>query len=61
EWLHMANLGAKFLREKTIQPDGRVYFSMTADGKPVYLQRKIFSECFYIMALAEYSRATKRP
>lgn len=61
EWLHMADLGAKFLREKAIQPDGRVYFSMTADGKPIYLQRKIFSECFYIMALAEYSRATNRP
>jgi len=61
EWLHMADLGAEFLREKAILPDGRVYFSMTADGKPVYLQRKIFSECFYIMALAEYSRATNRP
>ena len=38
-----------------------IRFSLTADGKPVYLQRKIFSECFYVMALAEFSRAADRP
>lgn len=59
EWLDMATLGIEFLRAKAFRPeDKRVYFSMTADGKPVYLQRKIFSECFYIMALSEYARAT---
>lgn len=61
QWLKMATLGIDFLRSKAIREDGRVYFSMTAEGKPVYLQRKIFSECFYIMALAEYSRAAQRP
>ncbi|MCC5926006.1 MAG: AGE family epimerase/isomerase [Bacteroidetes bacterium] len=58
EWLEIARLGATFLREKAVRADSRVYFSMTEDGKPVHLQRKIFSECFWIMALAEYSRAS---
>ena len=60
-WLAMARLGMDFLREHAIRPDGRVYFSLAADGRPVYLQRKIFSECFYAMALAEYARAADQP
>jgi N-acylglucosamine 2-epimerase len=58
-WLEIATQGARFLREHARRKDdGRVYFSMTEDGQPVQLQRKIFSECFYIMAFAEYSRAS---
>ncbi len=60
-WLEMARLGIDFLRAHAIRPDGRVYFSLTAEGKPIYLQRKIFSECSYVMALAEFSRAADRP
>jgi N-acylglucosamine 2-epimerase len=56
-WLEIAESGANFLRENVCRSDGRVYFSVTACGKPVSIQRKIFSECFYIMALAEYGRA----
>lgn len=58
EWLDMAASGIRFLRENAVRDDGRVYFSMTADGRPVHIQRKIFSECFYIMALAGYGHAT---
>ena len=58
EWLDLAGSGIQFLREHARRYDGRVYFSMTADGKPVYMQRKIFSECFFIMALAGYGHAT---
>ncbi|MFO8030119.1 MAG: AGE family epimerase/isomerase [Cyclonatronaceae bacterium] len=58
EWLDMAASGIRFLREHAVRDDGRVYFSMTADGRPVYLQRKIFSECFFTMALAGYAHAT---
>ena len=60
-WLAMARLGVDFLRNRAARSDGRVYFSMTADGKPIYLQRKIFTECFYAMALAEFSRAADEP
>ncbi|MDR9404446.1 MAG: AGE family epimerase/isomerase [Halothece sp. Uz-M2-17] len=61
KWLDIARLGADFLQQHAIQKDGRVYFSLTADGNPIYQQRKIFSECFYIMALAEFSRASEQP
>lgn len=61
QWLEMAQLGVDFLQQSAIREDQRVYFSVTAKGKPIYLQRKIFSECFYIMALAEFSRASEKP
>ena len=60
-WLKIAQLGADFLQNHAIRDDRRVYFSLTAEGKPIYLQRKIFSECFYIMALAAFSRASEQP
>lgn len=61
-WLETARLGMEFLTAEAWRPeDGRVYFSLTAEGKPIYLQRKIFSECFYVMALSAYSRAAGVP
>jgi len=60
EWLTMARLGADFLQNYAIREDRRVYFSVTAAGKPIYQQRKIFSECFSIMALAEFARASEQ-
>lgn len=60
-WLELAKLGINFLRKYAVTPTGQVYFSLTADGKPIYRQRKIFSECFYAMALAEYGRAVDDP
>lgn len=59
-FLDMATLGADFLRKHAKTPQNRVHFCLTRDGKVVYTQRKIFSECFYVMAMAEYARATKR-
>lgn len=57
-YLEAAKLGADFLRR--FARDGkRVYFCLTEDGKPYFLQRKMFSECFYVMAMAEYARAAK--
>lgn len=57
-YLDLARLGMDFMRKHVQRPDGRCYFSLTRDGKPVFIQRKPFSECFYVMALAEYARAT---
>lgn len=58
EWWDLARSGIEFLREHAIRKDGRVYFALTKEGTPLWMQRKIFSECFYIMALAEFSRAS---
>jgi N-acylglucosamine 2-epimerase len=61
EWLDIAESGVAFLREHAARPNGQVFFSLTREGQPVYQQRKIFSECFYVMALAGYARAADRP
>jgi N-acylglucosamine 2-epimerase len=58
EWLKLAENGATFLLEKAKRSDDRVFFSVTEKGEGLWMQRKIFSECFYVMALAEYSRAS---
>lgn len=56
--LDAARLGAEFLREHAVGPDGRAFFSLARDGRPVSMQRKIFSECFLVMAYAEFARAS---
>jgi N-acylglucosamine 2-epimerase len=58
EWLDLSRSGVDFLREHALRPDRRVFFSLTEDGRPIYQQRKIFSECFYVMALAGLARAS---
>ena len=56
-WLKIAEHGLDFLKRNALTESKRVYFSLNKKGDPIYLQRKIFSECFYTMALAEYSKA----
>ena len=57
-WLDAAKLGADFLRKYARGDNNRVYFALNRDGSPNFLQRKMFAECFYVMAMAEYARAT---
>ena len=61
EWLEIATTGIEFLQKYAVREDGLLYFALAADGQPIYRQRKIYSECFYAMALAEYARATQKP
>ena len=56
--LDAARLGAEFLREHAVGENGRAFFQLARDGAPIGLQRKIFSECFLVMAYAEYARAS---
>jgi N-acylglucosamine 2-epimerase len=58
KWLAMAKSGLDFMLRHAVREDGRVYFALAADGRPVAQQRKIFSECFFVMAMAGYARAT---
>ena len=58
EILQLAEKAAEFLRKYAKRDDNRCYFCLTADGKPVKLQRTIFSESFYVMAMSEVGRAT---
>ena len=60
-WLSIARMGMDFLRRHAVRPNGRVYFSLSRSGDPIYQQRKIFTESFYAMALAEFGRASNDP
>ncbi len=60
-WLDQAKQGHDFLTRYGMREDGRLYFSLTRDGQPYHFQRKIFSDCFYTIARAEYSRAVDDP
>lgn len=57
-WLTLAKNCLDFLESSCIdKADGRMYFSVTADGQPLRKRRYIFSESFYCIACAEYSLA----
>ena len=57
EWLALAQHGLDFLRRYGFDADGRMFFSMTRDGRPLRKRRYLFSEAFAVMALAAYSKA----
>ena len=61
EYLYFAksciDFATKYCIDKT---DGRMYFTVTRDGKPLRKRRYWFSETFYIIANAEYYMATKQ-
>ncbi|MBR4868446.1 MAG: AGE family epimerase/isomerase [Clostridia bacterium] len=59
DYLAFAKSCIDFATAHCIDPaDGRMYFTVTADGKPLRKRRYWFSETFYIMANAEYFMAT---
>lgn len=60
--------GGEFLRKfaRLSNGDGgdrqwKCAFCLTRDGRVVKVQRTIFSECFYVLALDELSRVTGDP
>ena len=60
EWLEAAKSCLDFLEAHCINPDaeGRMYFTVTADGQPLRQRRYYFSEAFYCIANAEYYGVT---
>lgn len=62
EILEAAKSGAaflqKFARVQASGGPGKCAFCLTRDGRTVKVQRTIFSECFYVMAMDELSRVT---
>ena len=57
EWLELAAHGIDFILKHAFDADGRCFYSVTRDGRPLRKRRYIFSEAFVMMALAEYARA----
>ncbi len=58
EWLDAARSGIEFLRRHAAAPNGKLYFTVTRDGKPLRMRRYVYSEAFAAMANAEYELAT---
>lgn len=61
EWLDLAAHGIDFIRRYGFDTDGRVFFAVTRDGRPLRKRRYLFAEVFTILALAEYARAARDP
>ena len=59
EYLKLAKSCIDFATEHCIdKEDGRMFFTVTRDGKPLRKRRYKFSETFYIIANAEYYMAS---
>ncbi|MCC6423210.1 MAG: AGE family epimerase/isomerase [Phycisphaerales bacterium] len=59
EWLELAAHGLDFLRRHAFDRDGRMYYSVTRDGRPLRKRRYLFSESFGVIAFAEYAKAAQ--
>ncbi len=58
DWLAAARHIYEFLTRFGFDADGRMFFSVTADGRPLRKRRYLFTETFAVIGLAEYARAT---
>ncbi|KAL8164395.1 UNVERIFIED_CONTAM: hypothetical protein K2H54_050374 [Gekko kuhli] len=60
EVIGAARAGGEFLLRHACAapPSQKCAFVLTRDGRPVKIQRTIFSECFYVLGLDELGRAT---
>lgn len=57
EWLELAAHGADFLRRYGFDANGRMYYSVARDGRPLRQRRYLFTEIFAVIGLAEYGKA----
>ncbi|EIQ00417.1 N-acyl-D-glucosamine 2-epimerase [Opitutaceae bacterium TAV1] len=61
EWLAWARSGVEFIERHCFDTDGRMFYSVTREGRPLRKRRYQFSECFAIIALAAFGRAAGEP
>jgi N-acylglucosamine 2-epimerase len=57
EWLEWGKSGLKFLNRHCFDDDGRMFFHVTREGRPIRKRRYAFSECFAAIAFAAYAQA----
>ena len=60
EWAQAADKGAAFIKDHCIDEDGRMFFVVTKDGKPLRKRRYFFSESFLVVGFAEYYLLRKK-
>lgn len=57
-WLAASKSCVDFSNAHCFDTDGHMFFTVTAQGKGIQKRRYVFSECFAIMAMAEYALAS---
>lgn len=57
-WLETAKHGIDFMRAHGFDDDGRMFFQVTRDGKPLRKRRYVFTEAFGAISFAAYARAS---
>ncbi len=58
DWLEVARHGVEFLLKHAFDTDGRMFFALTREGRPLRKRRYLFSETFGVIGLAEFARAS---
>ena len=58
EWLDAAKSTIDFIEKYCFDDSGHMFFSITADGRPLRKRRYVFSETFAAIAMSEYALAT---
>lgn len=58
EWLAAARSCYEFSSRHCFAPDGKMYFTVTREGRPLRMRRYVFSEAFAAIAAAALARAT---
>jgi N-acylglucosamine 2-epimerase len=58
EWLQACKHGIDFMRQHAFDEDGRMFFQVTQEGKPLRKRRYVFSEAFGAMAFGAYAKAS---
>ncbi|MEM7311160.1 MAG: AGE family epimerase/isomerase [Planctomycetota bacterium] len=55
EWYELAEHGIRFLRRHAFADDGRMYFQVTRDGRPLRRRRYVFTEAFGAIAFGAWA------
>lgn len=58
EWLEGAKLGYDFLLEHCFDENGKMYFHVARDGKPIRMRRYYYAETFAVLAFVAYAKAS---
>lgn len=56
EWIEAARSCIAFLRTHCFAPDGKMYFTVTREGRPLRMRRYVYSEAFAAVAFAAWAR-----
>jgi N-acylglucosamine 2-epimerase len=58
EWLEASRSCIEFLRAHCAAPEGKLYFTVTREGRPLRMRRYVYSEAFAAIGNAAYANAT---